>query len=416
MTSSRLLALSLAALVAACSSASSDPATPADLPPSNTGDAAPPVDETPPPAPYPAFHPDNAQIDARSSRSLASPKVVVVLFAGETEGDAITSLVATIGASTYWAATTKEYGVGALSALAPIQLTETAPPVIDDADIQTFLTSHLDGSHPEFPASDGRTIYVMAYPEGTSVTRSGTASCGSAFGGYHSEVRLAPNVAAPYIVLPRCATFVGLQGRDEITFTLSHELVETAVDPFIKSAPSYNITDDAHYAWTAFFQDAEPGDLCTQYSTLPADLGFRVTRSWSNAAAKAGKQPCVPADPQPYFGAVPVVEDTYVYKSSTVPAVRIPVGTSRTIDVQVFSDGPTDDLEVAAVDSAQLRGQPPQLSLTLDKKKARNGDVLELTIKALHAGSVGSLTKLSTFAVYAKTKTAIEFRPAFVAN
>ena len=83
---------------------------------------------------------------------------------------------ANVGGTQYWAANVTEYGVGAATGLPPIELTETAPAAIQDADIQTWLGGKLNGNDPLWPAADANTVYVLHYPESTTITLQGSTS------------------------------------------------------------------------------------------------------------------------------------------------------------------------------------------------------------------------------------------------
>jgi hypothetical protein len=63
----------------------------------------------------------------------------------------------------------------------------------------------------------------------------------------------------------------------------------------------------------------------------------------------------------------------------------IPVGESRTIDVNLFSTAPTSGpWKVIPYDlDAVVNGAAPNLSLSLDKDTGESGDTLHLTIKSL---------------------------------
>jgi hypothetical protein len=63
----------------------------------------------------------------------------------------------------------------------------------------------------------------------------------------------------------------------------------------------------------------------------------------------------------------------------------IPVGESKTIDVDLFSDGPTEPFTVSAMDASGFMGGAQQLSFEFDVAEGQNGQVLHLTISALEA-------------------------------
>ena len=204
-----------------------------------------------------------------------------------------------------------------------------------------------------------------------------------------------------------------------ITEVASHELFEAATDPLPFTSPAYNRLDGDHYAWGFVFL-SEGGDLCVQADELtvkPDDIGFSVQRMWSNAYAKLGHDPCVPAVKNTtYFNSAPVLADTLTFDDQgqrvTTKGLRIPVGSSKTIDVQLFSDGPSGLWSVTAVDPSSLRGgEPSPLSFAFDRTTGKNGDVLRLTITR-SAGGAG----FDAFMLQSKLGTERHFWPGFVGD
>jgi len=150
---------------------------------------------------------------------------------------------------------------------------------------------------------------------------------------------------------------------------------------------------------------------------VPDDLGFTVQRAWSNAAAAAGKNPCVPAPSgSPYFNVLPVFTENVAIQSpgwsSSTKGVHVPVGESRTVDLALFSDRATKEWEVFAYDLAAERGGEPELELRLNRGTGQNGDVLHLTVKALRAGEDGG----SRFILFSKLGSDVSFSYGYVAN
>lgn len=98
-----------------------------------------------------------------------------------------------------------------------------------------------------------------------------------------------------------------------------------------------------------------------------------MVRSWSNLAAAAGHDPCVPApEPatRPYFNVAPSTD-----------RVSIGLGQSMTLDLNAFSDGPMPDWTVTAVDVSHANGGTANAAtFTLDGSSANDGTRLHLTI------------------------------------
>jgi hypothetical protein len=111
-------------------------------------------------------------------------------------------------------------------------------------------------------------------------------------------------------------------------------------------------------------------------------------RIWSNSFALAGHDPCVPnIAGQAYFQSAPLLTEKISFSSPLLngtletQGVTIPVGQSKTIEVDLFSDGPTGGpWTVAAVDAlAGQFGIPTTLTFKWDKTQGQNGDKLHLT-------------------------------------
>jgi hypothetical protein len=348
---------------------------------------------------YPAPHPAAPQVITAGGPVLAMPKLVPVFFSndGATMVQQIADFVNKVGATQYWAATTSEYGVGPATAASTIMLNETAPTMLDDATIQTWLAGKLNGNDPAWPAADDNTIYLLHYPSGTSITlqtQNGTEASCTTFGGYHNSITLDANHGSQnvaYAVVPRCFKFGNLTGIDAVTSAESHEIIEAATDPYPMVNPAYAQADDAHLYWLFALGGGEVGDMCAQFPgvfTKFAELPYTVQRTWSNQAAKAGHDPCVPALPGAvYFNTAPVLNDNITIMGViTLKAAKIPVGQSKTIELDLFSDADTGGpWTVQAFDFAQLMGQPQTMSFTLDQSSGQNGQKLHLTIEVMKA-------------------------------
>jgi hypothetical protein len=393
-----------------------------------TGDAGGAADVVAEAAAYPAFVPtDIPQVATKGGAVLKSPKVYPVFFASDdpTFTAQIADFLSKVGATQYWKAAVGEYGVGALVAEPAIQLTAADnPPANDDANtIATWLTAKLDANDPAFPTPDANTIFALFYPSGVSISLGGggappgdggteggvvdagggggSLSCVSGgFGGYHDAITLNNMTNVPYAVVPRCANIEGVIGGsiDDVTSATSHELAEGTTDPYIDA---YTTVDTAHRYWSTLLGGGEIGDLCAlnlgsyvKFSELPA---YYVQRIWSNKTALTGGDPCVPVPPgEVYFNTIPVMPDELQVMgrgadggTTTIPTkgVMIPVGSSKTIELDLFSTAPTSQTwTVEAIDSNVFNGGTALLQFSFDKSSGKNGDKIHMTIKVLAAG------------------------------
>jgi hypothetical protein len=337
----------------------------------------------------PAAHGAVPQLISLGGPVLVAPKVQAIFFAGDTAMKArIEEFLALLPSSNYWPATTSEYGVGSLTVLPTIVTGD--PPPTTEANLDTFLSAHLDGTHTGFPTADSSTIYSLFLPAGAVLTSSdGSKSC-EAYAAFHSEVTGVHGESIVYAFMPRC----GAQGSqlDELTTSFSHELVEAATDPRVVTAPAFGDVDSDHAVW-GYTPGAENGDFCEYDDQANQRLvgSFAVQRSWSNAAAVAGHDPCVPAPATPYMAAAPLLNETLKVTEQSgsfmTKGVKIPKGTSKTIEVALFSDAPTvNDFTVKAFDGAGFSGGQPELTFAWDRTTGHNGDKLHLTITRVSDG------------------------------
>jgi hypothetical protein len=263
-----------------------------------------------------------------------------------------------------------------------------APATTTDDELTTWLAAQTDGAHDGWPQADTSTIFALFYPSTTAISIHGKDSC-SYWDGYHKEDTTTGSGTLVYAVLARCTSSL-----DDLTVATAHELVAAATDPFYYTDPAYSFTDDAHFAWT-IASVGEVDDLCEFEPGTDAQLvgDYVVPRSWSNARADLGLDPCIPPVDGPYYGAQLAAPEPVVMQigasSVTTEGVHVGVGETKTVDIALYSDGPTDDIGLEAFDESQYWGGAQQLDLSLDPPSGMNGDVVHLTITALQAGSYG---------------------------
>ena len=403
--------VALAFFLLACSSPQSTP---------DAGDAS--VDATDdgyngaPSTDYPAPHPPLPQlVNTAGGPVLTTPKVVYVFYPSYALEPDLQVFAQAVAGSSYWTATTSEYGVGALAYAGTIDLTDTPPQSISQSDIQKWVASELQSG--AFGTPDPQAIYTIVYPQSTTVTQPNpvnpafgdTKSC-QAFLGYHDDTDVALGDAGTtsfaYAVIPTCGPL------DTITQTLSHEWIEASTDPLLTSSGTFTLSggpkaaffapDGDHLVW-GLLGGGEAGDLCEPEGSYanytPSDLKRSVQRTWSNASAKASHDPCVPVSSVPFFDSAPVLDDTVSFTSSftgtiTSKGIVIPNGQSKTIEVDLFSDADTGGpWTVAAYDVLSTYygsyGLPQTLDFAWDRTSGQNGEKLHLTITVTKPSIIG---------------------------
>ena len=182
---------------------------------------------------------------------------------------------------------------------------DRAPDAITDAQIVDILFSGLaDGTLPKPAAGNLGDVLYMFWFSHTVITAGSQKSCVD-FGGYHNSARR-NGVEVVYAVVAECD---GLDTR----IVASHELIEAATDPMPSNHPGYQLTDETS-PWLALGE--EVGDLCERSDATGTwnDGSNAAQRIWSNTAAAAGQDPCIPHIGTPPYNMRPGIR--------TVPRIR----------------------------------------------------------------------------------------------
>jgi hypothetical protein len=233
--------------------------------------------------------------------ALLSPLNLVTIVSQSDSGNAPVLFAYSngIGASQWWAALAGEYGLGPVTAAANL-LGPSIDGDVTDHDVYEYITSAVAANAG--PARDGNSLYLLYLPPGIRVIQGGVVNdgCGK-FQAYHAPYG---NRGDNLAVVQRCG---GSDPFDNMMVSASHELIEAATDP---DGLSYALPRIAPHApwnepiWNAYnlTGHAELADLCE--GTYWGEGSVYYQRVWSNAAAAAHGDPCVPAIGQPYYDAL----------------------------------------------------------------------------------------------------------------
>lgn len=400
----RRRALAACALLATACGSTPD-ATDDGGPPS--ADAAPPPDAAPPAdaGVYPAFSSDLPRVVDQGGAVLSSPKVVTVTWNADPNQALGDALGDAIGASAYWTATTSEYGVGPATS-EHVHLATAPPAKMSDTALDAFISAQVDGAPASgWPANDADTVYVLYVPEAMELTSSGANDCTNE-DGYHDELATTANPHIVYAVVNEGCR----DTQDVVSFTTevaSHEIVESATDPHAETDSAWTGFDPDHYAWDVWnTEQAELADACEYFPEanyqLPAPFDFFVQRSWSNASAAAGHDPCVPLPSGAFYEATPLGLDTITLTVKSAPLVTngysIPVGAKRTIQLGLASDAPHAPWSVQIVEGDGFTTvASPHLVIAPHATSGQNGDVIDVDVTTLSTKASGVLvTALSS--------------------
>ena len=258
-------------------------------------DAAPP-DLSPPADLLPLPPPTLPQAVPHAGTILKNVQLVTISWSDYSFAPLAESFGDFIVKSNWYKTVGEEYGVGPGKHLKPVELPERTPPSITDTQLRAFIKQKvLDKTLPA-PSPDNQTLYMFYFPRSTTITddsgNNGTLC--SQFAGYHRQGVINPS-RYTYAVIGDCGG-----GDQEITITASHELIEAATDPYGPPSDGFYLDADVTDPWEAE-NGQEVGDLCEYEPDMVSEGGFPLQKSWSNKAAAAGGDPCIPGAPATYY-------------------------------------------------------------------------------------------------------------------
>jgi hypothetical protein len=193
----------------------------------------------------------------------------------------------------------------------------------------------------------------------------------------------------------------------------SHEINETATDPFRSVRMAYAGFDADHLAYEFLnsFQD-ELGDVCeatSDYMTRERSFTYPVQRQWSNISAREGHDPCVPVLADPYYDVtvLPNQQDAiHIPPNAAFPdngpyrskGFKVALHTTRTFRVGYFSDAPTSgpwslkaivDLNTPLTDPNGNQIPNGTATVSIDRTSGSNGDIANVTVTPLAWSPLG---------------------------
>jgi hypothetical protein len=353
------------------------------------GGGTPAPDFGAPSATFPAELPPIPQVVKGSGTPMTNVHVVPVFFGSDDEQPMLEDFLNAFAAGSDWPTMVSEYGVDGGLVIDPSVIIADVPTTF--AEFETAVQATFGSADAATIAS---TVYMFHFSADELLTTPFGCSCVD-FAGFHAAVPQAagsgsgiPNVTSA-LSWGCSTTITELDEFDVATIVMSHELVEAATDPVPNTA--WGNVDLADSEWALHF-GGEVGDMCEGFPRRlyePADVGFFIQRTWSNAAATGFHDPCVPhipGDPA-FFATRPVEPD--LDNGVRATNVELPDG-EATIDLEFISDGPTGaPWIVEPLDEATLDGAPPALELSLDRNSGQNGDIAHLTIKPASGATKG---------------------------
>ena len=336
------------------------------------------------------------QVETFGGQPLATPTIVSVTFPGDSLADPLDDFVASVGCTPYWRAVGADYGVGDAVASTPVRLAEAAPTTTSNPTIRAWLAKkESTRAILQFPRPAPGTIYVLWYPESTSITLQGRTSC-QTFGGYHEGGALTDGTPFSYAVLPRCDG-EDQTGLAQLTLAASHELIEASTDPQPDTQPGLHLPRPEPPRLVALRQRRGGGHVRALQRRRVRPAGVSLGR------------PAHLVEPRRVGGAVAVHprRDARLLLRDGGPDRRGHLESRG--DAPVLSGGARpggydrhgrraprqqrrvgDDAELEAVDPTIYTGEPHRLNLTLDTAAASTGATVHLAIQKVSGNPSGA--------------------------
>jgi hypothetical protein len=266
-----------------------------------------------------AAHEPYPQMGHGAQPLLKAVQLVTITYDGYDQKDHVEAFGDYVVQSEWLATVGADYGAGKGAHVAKVVLPGPAPATISNSGITKLLKASIaSGDIPAPPATANDYLYMFYFPKTTIVTQGGPVmgTCATqGFGGYHDATSL-NGARLAFAAIPGC------QSPQSMEVSASHEIIEAVTDPNPGGGYMFKYTE----LWGAP-AGGEVGDACNDL--LWKEGGFTLQRSWSNSAAAAGKEPCVPVNPD--LGAFGVAPDQ-------TGVIGVPVGGTATVVLTGWSE------------------------------------------------------------------------------
>ncbi len=254
---------------------------------------------------------------------IASLRLVTIVPGNAELADELFAFGDALVTSDWLTAIGEEYGVGQGSAIALGGPDLVSAEPLDRAAVEAYIAGAIDGEPSLAP--DGSTVYALYLPAGVDLV--GDEECGEGPDGHHADLG---ELGDGFAVVPRCQGIFASE-LEQLTLIGSHEIAEAVTDT-TDGWHLFRPPEDPGWRWTAspwlgyngpsnaYQPFVENADLCNATRVVEGEVAYQ--RSFSNRAAAAGEDPCVPHLELPYYG-VSTAGDWY--QATAGGSIEIPV-------------------------------------------------------------------------------------------
>ena len=349
-------------------------------------------------APFMTFaHTALPVIDGHEKRVLPSAQIVTVTFPGYAHTAEVEAFGDFIGGSAWLKTVGAEYGVGPATHKQKLVWPSASPDRYTDQDLRKMLTTAIsDGTLPA-PTAGANALAILVYVPATSILDATAAgggviclqgsfhTAGGLFtAGYHESFLAPDGTRVPYAVIGDCTSEL-----DEITEAATRELIGMITNPYEVDNTGYLFETVPTDPWLFNLDNGEVGYFCSGEQTHADEGGFTLHRSWSNAAAKAGQEPCVPVPADDVYTNVSADPETLV---SAAP------GTTLSFQLTGWSTAPTAEWGLLLSRPDGVDYTVARIAAKLSAGSINNGKIVTLTMtvpSTAKSGEYGGVNVLS---------------------
>jgi hypothetical protein len=313
------------------------------------------------------------QVIPHTFNVLDHPKLITLTYSDHADRAMVEAWGDAVVMSSWYKAVGGQYSIGAMTHAAKFVMGPAPTTTVEDTDVEAKIQALITAG--SVPAPDSNTLYMIYLPPQVTLGD----SLADLYG-YHAMLTRPTGERFAYAVVVDDGS-----GIATTTATAAHELIEAATDPFDPPNDGWYTDPGSPDPWSLIL--GEVADLCNT-DPVVTEGGFTYQRSWSNTAAAASENPCVPNTGDVYetVSAEPRSMPT-VAKGETVTFTL--TGWSTAAEPDWTLD--TYDADYSDLTAAQIN---PQLSAT----KINAGKTVTLTLKVptgARSGSTGGVYVLS---------------------
>jgi hypothetical protein len=217
---------------------------------------------------------------------LSNPHLVMMVPSNHPDAQQLLAFAAAVPQSQWWSTVSAQYGLGTMTGGG----VQTAAMTGAFSDLPTYVQSQIDAG--TIPGPSKNNLYLLFVPPAV------TGQCQGQYG-YHDTWPTGGASAGDVLGVAEYCTPDSQDPSqlDELTHGATHEIAEGCTNPQWSSQPAWVVDQPASEPWKQSpwwsVPCGEIGDMCNY--EFEVEGGFSYERVWSNTAAAAGGDPCIPS-------------------------------------------------------------------------------------------------------------------------